>query len=659
MDQGPEDAARAEALSTGTKAEGLPSLPGYELLGELGRGGMGVVYKARQVGLNRLVALKVILAGEHAGPEQAARFRREAEAAARLQHPHIVQIHDIAEHQGRPYFSMEYLPRGSLAQRLGGTPLPARQAAALVEALARAVQVAHERGVVHRNLKPANVLLAADGQPKVGDFGLAKWLDGSGGQTHTGAVMGTPSYMAPEQAAGRAKDVGPAADLYALGAILYEALTGRPPFKAATQVETIQQVLSAEPVPPARLQRQVPRDLETVCLRCLEKDPRRRYATAAELADDLRRFLKGEPVQARPVRAWERGLKWARRRPALAGLAVVGLVALVSVLAGGLWFARAREMERLAKEKEELRGIAERERDEASRQRDEANKPRALVRKAWYFSRINMADRAWHDNEMARMEQLLEELRPGPGAAENLRGFEWYYLWRLRHSWLLTLKVHTGPVESVAYSPDGRRLAGASLDGTVRVWDLAAGREALSLTGHTGAVTSVAFSPDGKRLASAGGAAYLGEPETVKVWDLATGQEALSLKGHTSGITGAAYSPDGKHLATASWDGTVRVWDLATGHEALALHGHIGPVVSVAYSPDGKRLATASYDGTVKVWDAGTGQLALSLTGHTGGVLSVAYSPDGKRLASAGGQPGKPGEVRVWQATPPPERPPL
>jgi hypothetical protein len=438
VDQGPEDAARAEALSTGNKAEGLPSLPGYEILGELGRGGMGVVYKARQVGLNRLVALKVILAGEHAGPEQAARFRREAEAAARLQHPHIIQIHDIAEHQGRPYFSMEYLPGGSLAQRLGGTPLPVRDAAALAEALARAVQAAHGRGVVHRDLKPANVLLTADGTPKVGDFGLAKRLDSSGGQTHTGAVMGTPSYMAPEQAAGRTKDVGPPADVYALGAILYEALTGRPPFKAATPVQTIRQVLAEEPVAPARLQRQVPRDLETVCLKCLEKEPRRRYATAAELADDLSRFLRGEPVQARRVRAWERGLKWARRRPALAGLAVVGLVALVSVVAGGLWFARAREMERLAQEKEDLRGIAERERDEANRQRelageqqriaererDKANRQRALVRRALYFSRINMADRAWHDNEMGRMEQLLEGLRPGPGEADDLRGFE-------------------------------------------------------------------------------------------------------------------------------------------------------------------------------------------------------------------------------------------
>jgi hypothetical protein len=562
MDQGPEDAARAEALSTGNKAEGLPSLPGYEILGELGRGGMGVVYKARQVGLNRLVALKVILAGEHAGPEQAARFRREAEAAARLQHPHIVQIHDIAEHQGRPYFSMEYVPGGSLAQKLGGTPLPARQAAGLVEALARAVQAAHEGGIVHRDLKPANVLLAADGQPKVADFGLAKWLDGSGGQTHTGAVFGTPSYMAPEQAAGRTKDVGPAADVYALGAILYEALTGRPPFRAATPRETLDQVVSEEPVPPAQLQRQIPRDLETVCLKCLQKEHHRRYAAAQDLADDLHRFLTGEPVEARPVRAWERAVKWVRRRPALAGLAVVatvalvsmpltalaavGVVALVGLVGGGLWFSRVRQMQRVAQEKEALRDMAERERDEANRQR-------ALVRRALYFSRINMADRAWHDNDMARMEQLLAGLRPGPGDADDLRGFEWHYLWRLRHSCLLTITAHTGWLDRVAYSPDGRRLAGAC------------GRE-------------------------------------VKVWDALTGQEVLSLEGNTGTVCGVAFSPDGKRLASASADGTVKVWDAATGQEALSLQGHTGSVVCVAFSPDGQRLASASHDGTVRIW---------------------------------------------------------
>jgi serine/threonine protein kinase len=322
-------------------APGLPDIPGYEVLGVLGRGGMGAVYKARHLALKRTVALKVIRDGAHAGPDEVLRFRREAEAAARLLHPNIVQIHEVGEFQGCPYLSLEYVEGGSLAGRLDGTPLPARPAAALVETLARAVQEAHQRHIVRRDLKPANVLLAACGLagepakpqaaelvPKITDFGLAKRLDDDSGQTQTGAVLGTPSYMAPEQAAGHNKAVGPAADIYALGAILYELLTGRPPFKAASVLETVQQVRSQEPVAPSRLQPGVPRDLETICLKCLEKEPARRYPSAAALADDLRRFLDGRPIQARPVGAALRALKWARRRPALAAL--VG----VSVLAG-------------------------------------------------------------------------------------------------------------------------------------------------------------------------------------------------------------------------------------------------------------------------------------------------------------------------------------
>jgi predicted Ser/Thr protein kinase len=273
--------------------------PGYEILGELGRGGMGVVYQARQVNADRLVALKMILAGGHAEPDQRARFRTEAEAIARLQHPHVVQIFEVGEHNGLPFFSMEFCPGGSLDKKLAGTPLPPKEAAALVETLAKAMQAAHEKGVVHRDLKPANVLLVADGTAKVTDFGLAKKLD-EVGQTVTGEVMGTPSYMAPEQAGGHKEQISPKTDVYALGAILYECLTGRPPFRAASLMDTLQQVITAQPVPPRAFQPNLSRDLETVCLKCLNKEPARRYATAEALANELRRFLAGEPVQARP-----------------------------------------------------------------------------------------------------------------------------------------------------------------------------------------------------------------------------------------------------------------------------------------------------------------------------------------------------------------------
>src|SRR5665213_3615278 len=250
----------------------------YELLDELGRGGMGVVYKARQSKLNRLVALKMILAGEYAGEKELARFRTEAEAVARLQHPNIVQIFEVGEHDGHPYFSLEFVDGGSLAQKLDGTPLPPQQAARLVETLARAMHAAHQAGVVHRDLKPANVLLTADGTPKITDFGLAKKLDADAGQTQSGAIMGTPSYMAPEQAGGKSNEIGPAADTYAMGAILYECLTGRPPFKASTPLDTVLQVVSDEPAPPRKLQSKTPRDLETICLKCLQKAPSKRYA---------------------------------------------------------------------------------------------------------------------------------------------------------------------------------------------------------------------------------------------------------------------------------------------------------------------------------------------------------------------------------------------
>jgi serine/threonine protein kinase len=284
----------------------VPNIEGYEVVDLLGRGGMGVVYKARQAGLNRLVALKMVLSGASAGPRELGRFRTEAEAVARLQHPGIVQIYDVGEQAGCPYLALEFVPGGSLADALDGTPLPARRAAQLVLALARAVHHAHQQGIIHRDLKPANVLLTPDGVPKVTDFGLAKLRDSDTGYTQTGAILGSPSYMAPEQAEARTRDVGPATDIYALGAILYELLTGRPPFKAATLLETLEQVRANEPVPPRRLQPGVPRDLETVCLKCLQKSPADRYASAEALAEDLNRFLEDEPISARSLTLFDR-----------------------------------------------------------------------------------------------------------------------------------------------------------------------------------------------------------------------------------------------------------------------------------------------------------------------------------------------------------------
>ncbi|HEX8915877.1 MAG TPA: serine/threonine-protein kinase, partial [Humisphaera sp.] len=308
----------------------LPEIPGYALDAVLGRGGMGVVYRAVDLRLRRPVALKMILSGEYASRAEQARFLREARAVAALRHPHVVQVYDADEHGGRPYYTMELVEGGTLAARLGGAPLPPADAAALLEPLADAVHAAHEAGIVHRDLKPGNVLLDARGTPKVADFGLARQTGPADEAiTLTGAGLGTPSYMAPEQIAGRQAAVGPEADVYGLGAVLYEMLTGRPPFRGDSPAQTAQQVLSDEPAPPSRLNGRVPRDLETICLKCLHKAAGRRYASAAALAADVRRFRRGEPVAARPVGRPERAVKWVRRSPAAATAAVAASVLVV------------------------------------------------------------------------------------------------------------------------------------------------------------------------------------------------------------------------------------------------------------------------------------------------------------------------------------------
>jgi tetratricopeptide (TPR) repeat protein len=313
---------------------GLPAVPGYEVLGEVGRGGMGVVYQARHLALHRLVALKTIRTRADARPEMVDRFRTEAEAIARLVHPNIIQVYEVGEIDGQPYLALEFVAGGSLARRLDGAPLPPRPAAELIQVLARAVHAAHRHGVIHRDLKPANVLLAEDGTPKITDFGLAKLVGTDrAGQTQTGAVIGTPSYMAPEQASGDHREVGSAIDVYALGAILYEMLTGHPPFRGATPLETLDQVRNREPMPPSRLQPGIPRDLGTICLKCLHKDPAQRYLSAEALSDDVAAFLQGEPIRARPVGVRERAWKWARRHPAWTGLAAVSSFAVLAVLA--------------------------------------------------------------------------------------------------------------------------------------------------------------------------------------------------------------------------------------------------------------------------------------------------------------------------------------
>jgi serine/threonine-protein kinase len=334
----PETPSVADALVAVPHPADLPEVPGYRMEALLGRGGMGVVYRAWHLRLNRAVALKMLLAGPCARPEELERFLREAEAVAALRHPNIVQVYDVGDVDGRPYFTMEFIEGGNLGEQIQGVPQPARQGAALVATLADAIHAAHQNGIVHRDLKPGNILLTADGTPKVTDFGLARRLQGEGGLTLSGVPMGTPSYMAPEQARGNKGAVGPATDVYALGAILYELLTGRPPFRAESATATLQQVVADEPVPPARLNPRVPRDLQTICLKCLYKESHKRYGSAQALAEDLRRFERGEPIKARPVGSLERAVRWVRRRPALAGALASGVLLASALVVTVLWW---------------------------------------------------------------------------------------------------------------------------------------------------------------------------------------------------------------------------------------------------------------------------------------------------------------------------------
>jgi hypothetical protein len=451
----PDWNAEPATIAPGEPAAGVGSgrprrIGNYELLEELARGGMGVVYRARHAALQRTVAVKMILAGQFAGPPDIERFRREAEAAASLDHPHIIPIYEVGEWDGQPFFSMKFVEGGSLAQFLAGRRWPLgepeadRRAARLVADVARAVHHAHQRGILHRDLKPANILLDPQGGPLVSDFGLAKRVEGPSGLTQSGAILGSPPYMAPELAGGGGKRVTTSADVYALGAILYELLTGRPPFRAETPLDTLMRVLHDEPVSPDRLRPRLAHDLAVICLKCLRKEPGARYGTAVALAEDLERYLADRPIEARPAGLRERAVKWARRKPAVAALVAVSALALVLLVAGlvvsnvlirGALAALARS------------GDARDQALEAASDRE---------RRIAYFVLLGRAERDLIANHVSSADKVLDECNPG------LRGWEWHYLKRLCHADLRTLPAAKVPILGVAFSRDGKLLASAA-----------------------------------------------------------------------------------------------------------------------------------------------------------------------------------------------------
>jgi len=636
----------------------------YELLERIAHGGMGVVYKARQLSLNRVVALKMILAGQLASPEEVERFRSEAKAAANLQHPNIVAIHEVGECEGQPFFSMEYVEGQSLRDILRQGPLTAQRAAQYVKTIAEAIHYAHQQGTLHRDLKPANVLIDRSDQPRITDFGLAKQVAGGSTLTGTGQVLGTPSYMPPEQAAGNRGDVGPASDVYALGAILYELITGRPPFHGETPTETLLQVVNSEPASVRLLNPKVARDLETICLKCLQKEPRKRYPSAEALARDLDRFLRGEPIRARPVGRVERFWRWCRRRPLVAGLAAAVTVCLLAGTAISTYFAvqanlRARDAtERLwsaylaqaqagrrsgapGQRFESLKALAAAAAIRPSKElRDEVITCLGLadleIERQWEYDRPDDIG-VWFDPDLrcyaandkrgdywVRWVAGDSEPLLLPGGyrrtEDSIFSHEGHLLaektvsgagaecrvWDLDRRTVIFKAPATTSLGGIGFSPDGRRIAIVGPDRALGIWDIALGVLVRSLVTDPVPDRVVCFHPNGRQVAL-----FRAFAPVVHVLDIETGKSIRTCP-HPGGVCAVAWHPSGALLAAACTDRLAYLWNVETGEQQTVLRGHQAEVVGIAFHPTGDLVVTNSWDGTTRLWDPATGNQLLS-----------------------------------------------
>lgn len=610
-------------LTSPPQPDGESSLPEVgQMLGglliekKLAHGGMGVVYQAQQSLGDRVrtVALKVLLQGTGAR-----RFREEAATTGRFDHPHIVPVYEQGEDRGRPFFTMKFYPGGSLERAVADGKWPVhekegqRRTARMMVDVARAVHHAHQRRVLHRDLKPGNILLDEDGRPSVSDFGIARRLDANGTLTVDGAIVGTPPYMSPEQAASEA-NLTTAADVYGLGAILYFVLTGRPPHPGKDLLDVLRRVREVEPPPPRSFCRTLDRDLEAICLKCLDKDSRRRYASAEALAEDLERWLAHEPIRARRVGVLGRLGRWCRRNPVVASLCCA---VLFLVLAGVVGAAVA--VSNLQDKQEHL--IA---------QQEKTTKAYLLARRNLYTAHMKVAERALQENHLARVLKLLEQHIPEPGE-EDLRGFEWSYMRRECHKDSATLKGHLRAVRTVRFAAEGRQLISVGAERNLIRWDVKSQEQLLlQPLAVPNLIAKVALSPDERFLA------LTGDGNDVSLWDVAGRKPLGTLSGHKQPVNAVDFSADGTQLATASEDGTIGVWEVATLKRLLTLSDHKERVMSVAFSPDGKRLASGSVNGVLAVWDLTEKKVALSRLWHHGPMWALAFSPDGAYLATGG-----------------------